>query len=251
MSTPWSNPTTFGRTLVAGVTQLIYPNTCWVCGNVMSPQQVHVCADCLPKLTVDPFPTCPRCSSTVGPHLVLNDGCADCREKSFAFDATFRMAPYEGSLRDVILRMKRWTGEDLAEVIASLWAKCLAARLRSLAPDLVIPVPLHWMRRWRRGFNSCDILALRLARELVIPCRTHLLRRIRATAQQTAQPSATARRDNVKHAFQAKAGDDLYGKTLLLVDDVLTTGATANEAARALRQHKPKAIYVVVLAHGR
>lgn len=77
------------------------------------------------------------------------------------------------------------------------------------------------------------------------------LRRIRATAQQTAQPSGTARHENVKHAFQANADLDIAGKTVLLVDDVLTTGSTANEAARALRVGKPKAIYVAVLAHGR
>ena len=74
---------------------------------------------------------------------------------------------------------------------------------------------------------------------------------MRATAKQTEQISATARRENVKHAFAVRPGHDLAGKTVLLVDDVLTTGATASEAARALRALKPKAIYVAVLAHGR
>jgi predicted amidophosphoribosyltransferase len=77
------------------------------------------------------------------------------------------------------------------------------------------------------------------------------LRRIRATPHQTAQESATARRENVKHAFEAGSGFDMAGKTVLIVDDVMTTGATVNEAARALSKAKPKAIFVVVLAHGR
>lgn len=251
MSTPWSNVVSFGRTLLGGVTQLIYPNICWVCGNVMPANQVHVCSSCYPLLTVDPHPTCPRCSSTVGPHLVLDNGCPDCRAELFAFDGAYRMAPYDGLLREVILRMKRWSGEDLAEVIGALWAKKMAVRLRALAPDMAIPVPLHWTRRWRRGFNSCDIFARCLARELGIACRPDVVRRSRATAKQTEQPSPTARKVNVKHAFQTKAGHALRGKTVLLVDDVLTTGATASEAARALRVHMPKAIYVVVLAHGR
>ena len=89
----------------------------------------------------------------------LLDGCPDCRDQSFAFDGAFRMAPYEGLLRDAIVRMKQWTGEDLAEVIGGVWAKQMAPRLVALSPDVVIPVPLHWTRRWRRGFNSCDILA--------------------------------------------------------------------------------------------
>jgi ComF family protein len=250
MVNPWANLVNLGRMLLGGVTQLIYPNTCWVCGNVMPANQVHVCSQCFAQLTEDPLPACPRCSSTVGPHVVLDGGCPDCREESFGFDGAFRMAPYDGLLREVILRMKQRAGEDLAEVIAALWAQRMAARLRDLEPDIAIPVPLHWTRRWRRGFNSCDILARCLARELGIPCWTSLLRRSRATAQQTQQTSVTARKDNVKRAFQAKASNALDGKTVFLVDDVLTTGATASEAAHALRLHRPKAIYVVVLAHG-
>lgn len=251
MSTPRASLVSFSRTLVSGVMQLIYPNTCWTCGNMMPAEQGPVCAICLASLTVDPFPTCPRCSSTVGPHLALEDGCPACKAASFAFDGAFRMAPYEGLLREVVLRVKSWTGEDLAEVIGSVWAKRMTERLAPLVPDVVIPVPLHWTRRWRRGFNQSEILARCLAKEMAIPCRPRALCRLRATPQQTAQPTPTARHANVKHAFQARVSFDLAGKTVLLVDDVLTTGATASEAARALRICKPKAVYVVVLAHGR
>jgi ComF family protein len=240
-----------GRTVLRGVTQLIYPNICWTCGVLMPTDENPVCASCLPSLTIDPFPTCPRCSSTVGPHVVLDKGCPDCRGESFAFDGAFRMAPYEGRLRETILRMKLWTGEDLAEVVALLWAKRMAQRLIALRPEVAVPVPLHWMRRWRRGFNACDILAAHLARELRIPTWPRALRRVRATAQQTVQSSAAARKENVKHCFQSLPGHDVRDKTVLLVDDVLTTGATASEAAKALRGCQPKAIYVVVLAHGR
>jgi ComF family protein len=249
MSAPWSNLTSFGRLVLGGVTNLVFPNTCWHCGDVMPPEQEHLCARCFPALTVDPYFTCPRCSSSIGPHLVLPDGCPECRDHSFAFDGVFRMGPYDGVLRDVILRMKKWTGEDLAEVIAGIWARKMVDRLRLLSPDLVVPIPLHWKRRWQRGFNSCDLLAQALARALVVPYRPLVLRRARATPQQTLQPSATARRENVKHAFEARTAGDVQGKTVLLIDDVLTTGATASEAAKALRVQKPKGIYVVVMAH--
>lgn len=221
MSTAWSTFASFGRTLLGGLTHLIYPNTCWVCSDVMPVTQEHICLTCFPALTIDPFSTCPRCSSTVGPHLTLADDCLDCQAVSLAFDGAFRMAPYDGILRDVILRMKQWTGEDLAEVVGAIWARKMAERLALLNADVIIPIPLHWMRRWRRGFNPCDILAARLARELKIPCRTRILRRTRATLQQSQQPNPTARRENVKHAFQAQGGDALCDKTVLLVDDVL------------------------------
>src|SRR5204863_6686104 len=89
-----------GRTLLTGFTQLIYPNTCWTCGQLMPSEHGPVCETCRPQLTIDPFPTCSRCSSTVGPHVVLTDGCPDCRAESFAFDGAYRMAPYEGLLRE-------------------------------------------------------------------------------------------------------------------------------------------------------
>jgi ComF family protein len=161
------------------------------------------------------------------------------------------VAPYDGLLREVVLRMKHWAGEDLAEVIAALWAGRMVDRLSPLRPDVIVPVPLHWIRRWRRGFNTCDVMAHHLAHALGIPSFPRALRRVRATAQQTAQSSSAARKENVKHAFQAQSGIDLRDQTILLVDDVLTTGATAHEAARTLRTLKPKAIYVAVLAHGR
>ena len=250
MSTPQPNPPSLIRTLLGGFTQLIYPSTCWVCGELMPEAQELVCPKCLPALTVDPFPTCPRCSSTVGPHLLITD-CPECRPHSFAFDGAFRMGPYDGLLREVIVRMKQWTGEDLAEVIARVWASRIAERLKTIAPGLVIPVPLHWTRRWRRGFNQSEILARCLAKELAVPCRPRALKRLRATPHQTAQASGAARQENVKHAFELQSGVDLAGQTVLLVDDVLTTGSTASEAARALKPQKPKAIYVAVLAHGR
>lgn len=181
---------------------------------------------------------------------MLDQGCPSCKNESFAFDGAFRMASYEGPLREAILRMKNWTGEDLAEVLGGMWAKIMAPRLAPFRPDAVVPVPLHWMRRLRRGYNANDRLAQALAMELAIPCR-RALRCIRRTPPQTMQPSATARKENVKHAFEARHASGIEGQTVILVDDVMTTGATASEAARALRALRPTAIYVAVLAHGR
>jgi ComF family protein len=242
--------TALGCQVLNGIAQLLYPPTCWTCSLLMAEQNAPLCPQCLPRLTVDPFPTCPRCSSTVGPHLVLDDGCTSCASESFAFDSAYRMAPYDGLLRDAILRMKGWTGEELAEAIAPLWARQLAPRLRPLQPEYVVPIPLHWRRRWVRGFNIAEILSSALAAELGAAAHFGMLRRVRATATQTAQSSSAARKANVKNAFAVRANVDCQGKSLILVDDVLTTGATVNEAARALRTFKPRSIHVAVLAHG-
>lgn len=241
----------FLSTLKDGLTRLIYPDVCWVCGN-FGATETRLCETCEHRLTTDGQPTCPRCSSSVGPHVPLEDGCVQCRDEKYAFDRAFRLGPYDELLRAVILRFKNSKDDSLADVIGSVWARKLAPRLAALAPAAVVPVPLHWTRHyWERGFNQSEVLARCLARQLQIPCYRHCLRRLRRTPRQTQQESIPARRANVHGAFQARARFDLAGKTVVLVDDVLTSGATASEAARALRALKPAKVVVAVLAHGR
>jgi ComF family protein len=243
-------PQFLARSLLQGLLQLLYPSTCWVCGSLMPVRVPLVCDACAHALTHDPHPTCPRCSSTVGPFVVLDKGCPACRNESFAFDRALRLGPYEGQLRDVVLRMKNVTGEAVTEVIGTLWARRLAARFAPGEIDAVVPVPLHWWRRWRRGFNQSEVLARCVAKELDVLCRPDWLRCVRATGQQK-RLSPTARQDNVRNAFRATPHAELVDRTILLVDDVMTTGATAHEAARALRACRPAQIVIAVLAHGR
>jgi ComF family protein len=147
----------------------------------------------------------------------------------------------------MILRMKTLSGETLAEMIGGLWAEFSESRLQEVAADVVIPVPLHWWRRWRRGYNQSEALAIMLASRLSLPCRTGWLRRIRHTRQQTSQ-TPTDRKENVRGAFRARFGTRVRGKKVLLVDDVLTTGNTCSEAARALCEAGAKQVVVAVLA---
>lgn len=245
----FGRPGTALPTLLHGLIQLVYPNVCWVCAGPGPPRLPMVCDRCTAALTHDPFPTCPRCAHTVGPHALLAGGCSVCRGQSLPFDRAWRMGPYEGLLRDVVWRMKNGAGEDLAEVIGELWALHLGPRLSALGVDVVIPVPLHWTQRLLRGFNQSAILAERIARRLEVPCRPEWVRRIRRTAEQK-RLSPTARKENVRGAFRAPAGRGLAGKTALVVDDVMTTGATVGEVARALRLCGVARVHVAILAHG-
>jgi ComF family protein len=165
----------------------------------------------------------------------------------FAFERVVRLGPYDGILREAILRLKNLAGEGLAEVLGGLWAEHDTTRLRELGADVVIPIPLHWLRRWTRGYNQSEALAQPLAVGLHLPCRPGWLRRIRSTPQQT-QQTPSHRKINVKGAFQGRPRTGLAGKTVLLVDDVMTTGSTASEAARALRQAGAARVVVAVLA---
>ncbi|MCS7047098.1 MAG: ComF family protein [Gemmataceae bacterium] len=233
-----------------GLLHLLYPPVCWVCRQLSDDLNQGVCGACKKDLTTDPKPTCPRCASTVGPFVDLSQGCTMCRDADFVFDRAFRLGPYDGLLRETILRLKRPDGAELAEVVADLAAAHLRPRLAMEQISLVVPVPLHWRRRWQRGFNQTEGLAAALARALSCRYAPRLLRRIRDTAQQTRLTPAQ-RRDNVKGAFCLIEPAEATGATVLLVDDVMTTGATLNECARCLRRAKPARIIVCALAHGR
>ena len=142
-------------------------------------------------------------------------------------------------------KMKRSRG--LALALADLLAERARADLTALAADAIVPVPTHWSRRIRRGTGSAETVAERLAQRLAIPLAGHLLTRRRRTAPQ-ASLSVPQRRANVRRAFRAASHADLPGAQILLVDDIVTTGATADEAAKTLRKAGASFVALAVIA---
>jgi ComF family protein len=236
------------QTLGQGLLQILFPGICAGCGASLALDEKGFCGACEKSLSHDPHHVCHRCAATTGPYTSSDGGCPDCRGANFHFDRVHRLGPYGGLLREVVLRMKNSSAAITAEVMGRFWARTMASRLRDLRATAVVPVPLHWYRHWRRGYNQSEVLARALAWELGIPCRHRWLRRVKWAAPQTQQTPA-GRRQNVRQAFAARPGVALRGATIILVDDVITTGSTASEAARALRASGAGRIIVAVLAH--
>jgi ComF family protein len=184
----------------------------------------------------------------VGLYVHLTDGCTHCRGVHFGFDRVLRLGPYDGLLRELILRLKHHAGEGLAEALAELWATHAAAALRATAAEVVVPVPLHWWRRLARGYNQSEALARILASRLNLPCRARWVRRVRPTPRLRHDSSLAMRREIVRGAFAARRHPALKGKTILLVDDVMTTGSTASEVATELKSAGAARVLVAVLA---
>ncbi len=235
------------REILRGVLQLLFPGVCGACGRALPPDGSRFCAGCTALLTADPHPACPRCAATLGPFVPAGKGCASCRGVRFHFEQALRLGPYDGLLRALVLKMKESSGELTAEFLGALWAEARAAQLRGAGADMVVPVPLHWRRRWMRGYNQSEALARALARALGLPCRPRWLRRVQPTADQVRQTPA-GRRINVRGAFRARPRARLRGRAVLLVDDVLTTGSTCSEAAAALRAAGAARVVAAVLA---
>jgi ComF family protein len=226
-----------------GLLDLIYPPRCLLCAQPPR-QREHFCDACEAGLFHDLYPCCPRCAARVGPFAVSDGSCAACRAEGVPFEATVRLGPYVGPLRDAVLRIKSNHNEGLAELLGERLAVAHADRLRALNLDAIVPVPLHWRRRLVRGYNQSAAVAHGIGSRLGLPCRYRWLRRVRATKSQKTL-GLTQRRENVKGAFFANRRLD--GLHVLLVDDVMTTGATAAEAARALRRAGAR-VSVAVLA---
>jgi ComF family protein len=243
-------PLRFLRDVARGVGNLLYPNSCLICGTPEPddvPFRHGLCQPCVTALRGDPHETCPWCAATVGPHTDTSSGCTGCRGQSFAFERAFRLGPYDGRLREGILHTKTSAGEPLAEMLGRVLADRRGTELLAAGVEVVVPVPLHWVRRWSRGYNQADAIGREFAAGIGLPHDARVLRRVNPTPQQ-AQPSATARRENVRGAFRANPGARVAGRAVLLVDDVMTTGSTAAEAARVLREAGASRVVVAVLA---
>lgn len=164
-----------------------------------------------------------------------------CRTGRRGFDEAFCYGAYEGTLRKLIHLFKYNGMRRLAQPLGALLADALP---RDRQFDVVTAVPLHWRRRWLRGFNQAQLLASRIARARGIPMH-NLLRRGSATRAQAGLSNAQ-RRENVAAAFRARRR--VNGLRVLLVDDVMTTGATMAACARVLKKAGAKSVSVLSLA---
>jgi ComF family protein len=154
---------------------------------------------------------------------------------------------FRDAVRQAVHRLKYQADPAVVPVLGV----AMAANWRehgSGAVDVVTPVPLFWWRQLRRGYNQAEVLARQVARQLGLPCE-RLLRRRRGTAQQ-ALLDVEARQANVRGVFACRRGARIAGRRILLVDDVLTTGATLGEAARVLSAADAVAVSVLTAARG-
>jgi ComF family protein len=175
--------------------------------------------------------------------LDLEGRCALCRAGARGFDEAYCFGFYEGPLRDLVHLLKYDGMKPLAQPLGEYLSRALPLDERF---DAIVAMPLHWRRRFERGFNQAALLARQVARRRKIPV-LNVVRRVRATRTQTGLTNAK-RRDNVSGAFRARRGRPLEGLRILLVDDVMTTGATADECARALLGAGARRVDVLTLA---
>ncbi len=213
----------------------LFPPRCAACGR----PGAALCQSCLATATLLSHPQCRQCTRP----LTYGDQCARCRLEQRRIDHLYVPYAYTPPILNAVHRFKYANKRYLAADLAAL---AMSALPPDLQVDFVVPVPLAPSRERQRGYNQARLLAAEVARRLDLQLDTGLLIRLRDTPPQTSLPRAR-RLQNVRGAFRALR--KLSGARILLVDDVTTTGATIEAAARALRRRG--AVWIGALALAR
>ncbi|MGH2424882.1 MAG: ComF family protein [bacterium] len=227
--------------LVHGFLDLVFPPACQVC---RSPGTFPLCTACRYGFRLVRPPICQKCGKPLRGPDDLEFTCIPCRHRKLHFVAARAAGIYDGTLREAIHALKFRGRRGLAAPLGSLMAERIAGARLPLA-QVVIPVPLHRRRLRERGYNQSELLAAEIANRFGLLVRSDVLVRRQATEAQSGL-TLDDRRANVRGAFFAACSID--GQTVLLVDDVLSTGFTASECARALRQAGAAQVVVLTVA---
>jgi len=246
-SRPWPLLTKVAAATGRGLLGTLVPESCPLCGAPTPPDAGgSACGECESRLKrVAGY--CRRCSAPLGPFLDPDVPCGFCRKDQFAFAGAFVADEYDDLIRSAVLAAKRAGGRRVAAWLADRVWECRGREMAGLGIDLVVPVPQHWTRRLVAPHNTAELIGRRLAVRLKARFSRHILLKVRRTPRQT-RLTRTERRANLRGVFAASRRLD--GRRVLLTDDVLTTGTTADRAARALLEAGAGGVWVAAAARG-
>ena len=225
---------------------LLYPPRCLVCNTLGAS---GLCAGCAAQIRPVAAPLCAVCGQTLSAE---DGGCFDCRRRKPAFTTARSLGAYDGVLRHAIHQFKYRDRPQLALPLGRLlaaYAQDHAAELNGLRFDALVPVPMHPARQRVRGYNQSARLARVLGDDLGLPLWTDALVRVHPTRPQVGL-SGEVRRTNLRGAFAVKQAEMVTGKTLLLVDDVVTSGSSLHECALTLKAAGARSVSALTLAAG-
>lgn len=220
-----------------------FPAQCLLCQQA-SHRRRELCTGCeadLPWLGA-------RCRQCAIPLPIGSDlsRCGQCLQKPPAYQRCLCPLRYEFPVNRLITGFKHHRQISAGKLLANLWLEACFDDFDGATPDLIVPVPLHWWRHWRRGYNQSEYLAAQWSKALGIT-QCNAVKRLRATPAQQGL-SAKDRRRNLRQAFTVSKAGAIAGKHIALVDDVLTTGATAHSVAAILARNGATQVDIWCLA---
>jgi len=226
---------------------LFYPLRCSACKEDLNPlSKTGVCGFCAASIRRNPRPYCGICGRPVNHD---GDTCSECAKLDLRFDRAYSACLYEDRVKELIHKLKYGSGSSLINFFSGIMMDFLKDnREITQGVEAITYVPLDRARMRERGFNQSRLLARGIAKQLDIPL-INAIKKISRTRHQN-ELSREERLINLRGAFKARKGIDLNGKVIMLVDDIMTTGATLSECSKALRNSGVKEIRCLTLARG-
>lgn len=212
------------------ILDLIFPQHCIICKKYLSRKEENICQPCWDNLVFLPSPFCAECRSFVE----KDRKCKRCEDES-GLSLVYSLGNFDESYQRLIYAFKYGQLLNLGKRLGSTLGEKIKEDKRFLECDFLIAVPLHSSRKRKRGFNQSEILADEISQKIGLPVLKDILKRKKKTKDQT-NLDTKEREENVRGAFEVRDRDKISGKNIILVDDVITTGATLKECARTLTQ---------------
>ena len=224
----------------------VYPRRCPVCDRPVKPFGKDICDGCRNALVLIREPRCLKCGKQLQDPGA--EYCYDCARRRHAYTKGAALYSYS-CIRQTIYRFKYAGRREYADFLGRALAENLGAMILSWRPDALVPVPLHPERERKRGYNQAALLAQALGKRLNIPVLSDWLVRVKNTKPQK-ELEGTARQNNLKKAFKI-VQDDVKLNTIVIIDDIYTTGSTIDAAALECRAAGVRRVFFITLAIGK
>lgn len=234
------------RTFLGTLEDILYPRRCPVCDKAVKPFGSLVCKACENQLVYIKEPYCMKCGKAL--QREEKEYCGDCIKRKHLFDNGRALYEYK-SIADSIYRFKYKGRQEYAAYYAQCMKEKLGDWLIRCHPDALVPVPIHPDKRRVRGYNQAEVLARELHKLTGIPIESNLIKRVRKTVPMK-ELSASERQNNLKRAFKI-CRNDVKLNTIVIIDDIYTTGSTMDAMSYELRRAGIKNIYFMSLSIGR
>lgn len=234
---------------IKALLDLFFPRKCIVCGKKLNVSEEHLCLYCFSDLPLTRFWTLNHNPMSDAFNAALQQDIRDNQPREhYAFATALFFYESEAGYRHIPYQIKYHGNISAGRYFGRMLGRKIAEAEWMSDVDMVIPVPLHWRRRWSRGYNQAEIIAGEVAHELGVPMRTDVLKRVRYTETQT-KLEVEAKSRNVSGAFKANKVHDAV-RHVLIVDDVFTTGSTMKACHQALREVLPPSVRISVVTLG-
>ena len=232
--------------MVESIINIFFPRVCPICGKIISGGE-DICRQCEKNISIIREPKCQKCGKPMrGADKIY---CRDCQERERAFDRGIAVFEHKGKIKESIYRFKYDNNRNNVAYYGRTAIAIYARQIREWKIDAIVPVPIHKKRERKRGYNQASVFAEELARRTGIALKKNIIIRKKNTMPQK-DLNREMRTQNLKYAFAVDCGKIKEIENVLLVDDIFTTGSTAEACSRILKKAGVKHVYVLCISAG-